>query len=73
MSDMSMKRDLRAFSKFRQRRKKFSLSVTSKLQLHIPVIMFNTLRFKYFVLFQTHTLFDKSFTVLQLITHLSNG
>ena len=34
MLDMSMKRDLRAFSKLRQRRKKCSLSSTSKLQLH---------------------------------------
>ena len=34
MLDMSMKRDLRAFSKLRQRRKNFSLSSTSKLQLH---------------------------------------
>ena len=32
--DMSMKRDLRAFSKLRQCRKKCSLSSTSKLQLH---------------------------------------
>ena len=34
MLDLSMKRDLRAFSKLRQRRKKCSLSSTSKLQLH---------------------------------------
>ena len=34
MLDMSMKRDLHAFSKLRQRRKKCSLSSTSKLQLH---------------------------------------
>ena len=34
MLDMSMKRDLRAFSKLRQSRKKCSLSSTSKLQLH---------------------------------------
>ena len=34
MLDMSMKRDLRAFSKLRQRRKKIPLSSTSKLQLH---------------------------------------
>ena len=34
MLDMSMKRDLRAFPKFRQCRKKCSLSSTSKLQLH---------------------------------------
>ena len=34
MLDMSMKRDLRAFSKLRQRRKKLSLSSTFKLQLH---------------------------------------
>ena len=34
MLDMSMKRDLRAFTKLRQRRKKCSLSSTSKLQLH---------------------------------------
>ena len=34
MLDMSMKRDLRAFTKLRQRRKKCSLSSTFKLQLH---------------------------------------
>ena len=34
MLDVSMKRDLRAFSKLRQRRKKCSLSSASKLQLH---------------------------------------
>ena len=34
MLDMSMKRDLRAFSKSSQRRKKCSLSSTSTLQLH---------------------------------------
>ena len=34
MLDAPMKRDLRAFSKLRQRRKKSSLSSTSKLQLH---------------------------------------
>ena len=34
MLDMSMKRDLWAFSKLRQRRKKCSLSSISKLQLH---------------------------------------
>ena len=34
MLDMSVKRDLRAFSKLRQRRKKCSLSSISKLQLH---------------------------------------
>ena len=34
MLDMSIKRDLQAFSKLRQRRKKCSLSSTSKLQLH---------------------------------------
>ena len=33
MLDMSMKRDLRAFSKLRQRRKKCSLSSTFKQQL----------------------------------------
>ena len=38
----------------------------------IPVIMLNTLRFKSSVLFGTHTLLDKSLTVLQLATHLSN-
>ena len=36
------------------------------------VIMLNALRFKYFVLFGTHTLFYKSLRVLQLPTHLSN-
>ena len=34
MFDMLMKRYLRAFSKLRQRRKKCSLSLSSKLQLH---------------------------------------
>ena len=34
MLDMSMKRDLRAFSELRQRREKCSLSSTSKLELH---------------------------------------
>ena len=34
MLNMSMKRDLRAFLKLRQRRKKCSLSSTSKMQLH---------------------------------------
>ena len=34
MLDISMKRVLRSFSKFRQRRKKCSLSSNSKLQLH---------------------------------------
>ena len=34
--------------------------------------MLKTLRFKSSVLFGTHTLLDKSFTVLQLPTHLSN-
>ena len=34
MLDMSTTRDLRAFSKLRMRRKKCSLSSTSKLQLH---------------------------------------
>ena len=34
MLDMLMKRDLRAFSKLKQRRKKCSLSSNSKLQLH---------------------------------------
>ena len=34
MLDMSMKRDIQAFSKLRQRRKKIPLSSTSKLQLH---------------------------------------
>ena len=34
MLDMSMKRDLRAFPKLRQRKKKCSLSSTSKLELH---------------------------------------
>ena len=34
MLHMSMKRDFRAFSKLRQRRKKCSLSSTSKVQLH---------------------------------------
>ena len=34
MLDLSMKRDLGALSKLRQRRKNFSLSSTSKLQLH---------------------------------------
>ena len=40
--------------------------------LCIPVIMLNTLRFKYSVLFRTHTLLDKSLRVLQLPKHLSN-
>ena len=34
--------------------------------------MLNTLRFKSYVSFETHTLLDKSFRVLQLPTHLSN-
>ena len=34
--------------------------------------MLNTLRFKSSVLFETKTLLDKSFRVLQLPTHLSN-
>ena len=38
----------------------------------IPVIMLNTLRFKSSVLFETHTLLDKSLIVLQLPAHLSN-
>ena len=40
--------------------------------LFIPVIMFNTLRFKSSLLFGTYTLLDKSLSVLQLPTHLSN-
>ena len=38
----------------------------------IPVVMLNTLRFKYSVLFVTYTLLDKSLRVLQLPTHLSH-
>ena len=38
----------------------------------IPVIMLNTLRFKSSVLFEMHALLDKSLTVLQLPTHLSD-
>ena len=34
--------------------------------------MLNILRFKAFVLFETHALLDKLFRVLQLPTHLSN-
>ena len=34
--------------------------------------MLNMLRFKYSVLFETHTLSDKSLRALQLLTHLSN-
>ena len=34
--------------------------------------MLNTVRFKSSVLFEIHTLLDKSFRVLQLPTHLSN-
>ena len=34
--------------------------------------MLNTLRFKSFVLFGTHTLLDKSLRVLQIPTNLSN-
>ena len=37
----------------------------------IPVIIINTLRIRSPVLFGTHTLLDKSFTVLQLPTDLS--
>ena len=37
----------------------------------IPVIMFNTFRFKSSVLFLTHTLLDKSLIILQLPTHIS--
>ena len=37
-----------------------------------PVIMSNTLRFKFFALFGAHTLLDKSLRVLQLPMHLSN-
>ena len=38
----------------------------------IPIIMWNMLRFKSSILFAIHTLLDKSFKVLQLLTHLSN-
>ena len=31
----------------------------------------NTLRFKYYILFGTHTLLDKSLRVLQISTHRS--
>ena len=34
--------------------------------------MFNTLRFDSSILFESHTLLDKSFRVLQLPTHQSN-
>ena len=34
--------------------------------------MLEILRFKSSVLFETHTLLDKSFRLLQLSTHLSN-
>ena len=34
--------------------------------------MLNTLRFKFSVLFGTHTLLNKSLRALQLQTHLSN-
>ena len=34
--------------------------------------MLSTLRFKFSILFGTHTLLDKSLRVLQLPTHLSN-
>ena len=37
-----------------------------------PVIVLNTLRFKSSVLFDTHTLLDKSLRVLQRPTHLSH-
>ena len=38
----------------------------------IPVIVLNTLRSKSSVLFGTHNLLDKSLSVLQHTTHLSN-
>ena len=38
----------------------------------IPVIMLNTLRFKFSVLFGTHTLLGKSLRVLKLPALLSN-
>ena len=38
----------------------------------IAVIMLSTLSFKSSVLFKAHTLLDKSFRILQLLTHLSN-
>ena len=38
----------------------------------IPVIMLNSLGFKSYVLFGTHTLLDKSLRVLQVLKHLSN-
>ena len=38
----------------------------------IPVTMLNTLRFKFSVLFGTHTLLDKSLRVLEIPTHLYN-
>ena len=38
----------------------------------IPIIMLNTLRIKYSLLFGSHTLLDKSLSVLQLPTHLFN-
>ena len=37
----------------------------------IPVIMLKMLRFKLSALFGRHTLLDRSFSVLQLRTHLS--
>ena len=49
-----------------------NISFVNVFDTFIPVIMLKTLRFKSSVLFGTHTLLDKSFTVLQLPTHLSN-
>ena len=40
--------------------------------LFIPVFKLNTIRFKFTVLFGTHTLLDKTLRLLQLPTHLSN-
>ena len=40
--------------------------------LIIPVIKLNMLRFKFSGFFGTHTLLDKSLSVLQLPAHLSN-
>ena len=40
--------------------------------LYISVIIFNTLRFKSYVSFGTHTLLGKSLRVIELPTHVSN-
>ena len=49
-----------------------NISFVSFVYSFISVIMLSTLRFKYSILFGTHTLLDKSFSVLQLPTNLRN-